>query len=244
MGLDAVEIVMEVEETFDISIEDKDAEKLRTVGDLYRYILARIELQEKVPGAAPVCLKSRVFYRFRAALLGGFGVDRRSVNPTKPIEQLVPIAGRRVAWRRLGELLGWRLPELRPPAAVESILFVLPLVTLLSALIYGALALAISLDGVIVFGLLGLLLSPLVTWVGLRLASPWAVHFPADCGSVRGVVERTLALNYGAIRHEAGGWTQPEEVWITLREIFVKVLGVRPEEVTEDADIVRDLGVD
>ena len=38
MGLDIVELVMEVEETFGIDIPDQDAERLRTVGDLYWYV--------------------------------------------------------------------------------------------------------------------------------------------------------------------------------------------------------------
>jgi len=37
-SLDAVELVMELEEEFDIDIPDKDAEKLLTIGDALRYI--------------------------------------------------------------------------------------------------------------------------------------------------------------------------------------------------------------
>ena len=46
MGLDIVELVMTVEETFGIEIPDRDAERLRTVGDLYWYVL------EHAPGAS------------------------------------------------------------------------------------------------------------------------------------------------------------------------------------------------
>jgi acyl carrier protein len=38
MGLDIVEMVMEVEETFGIEVPNHDAERLRTVGDLYWYV--------------------------------------------------------------------------------------------------------------------------------------------------------------------------------------------------------------
>jgi acyl carrier protein len=45
MGLDIVEMVMEVERTFGFEIPNSEAGKLRTVGDLHRYI------REHVPGA-------------------------------------------------------------------------------------------------------------------------------------------------------------------------------------------------
>ena len=37
-SLDAVEIIMAIEDTFDIDIPDEDAEKFQTVGDLVRYV--------------------------------------------------------------------------------------------------------------------------------------------------------------------------------------------------------------
>jgi acyl carrier protein len=37
-SLDAVEIIMAIEEQFDIEIPDDEAEKFQTVGDLVRYV--------------------------------------------------------------------------------------------------------------------------------------------------------------------------------------------------------------
>lgn len=39
-SLDAVEIVMTIEEEFEIEIADEDAEKMTTVGDIVRYLSA------------------------------------------------------------------------------------------------------------------------------------------------------------------------------------------------------------
>ena len=41
-SLDAVEIIMAIEEDFDMAIPDKDAEKFRTVRDMVEYVEARI----------------------------------------------------------------------------------------------------------------------------------------------------------------------------------------------------------
>lgn len=40
-SLDTVELVMEFEDHFDISIPDEDAEKIQTVGDAVKYVSAK-----------------------------------------------------------------------------------------------------------------------------------------------------------------------------------------------------------
>src|SRR3712207_8299710 len=44
---DTVELVMEMEEAFEITIADRDAERLQTVGDAYRYILETLEARSE-----------------------------------------------------------------------------------------------------------------------------------------------------------------------------------------------------
>ena len=41
-SLDVVEMVMAIEEEFDIEIADEDAESMRTVGDVESYVAARL----------------------------------------------------------------------------------------------------------------------------------------------------------------------------------------------------------
>jgi len=42
MGLDAVELILSIEETFEVSIPNSAAERLMTVGDLHEYIVAEL----------------------------------------------------------------------------------------------------------------------------------------------------------------------------------------------------------
>ncbi len=42
MGLDLVELIISIEETFDISIDDEEAGKVVTVNDCYRLILSNL----------------------------------------------------------------------------------------------------------------------------------------------------------------------------------------------------------
>jgi acyl carrier protein len=41
-SLDVVELVMAIEEAFDIEVPDEDAETMRTLGDVERYVSARV----------------------------------------------------------------------------------------------------------------------------------------------------------------------------------------------------------
>ena len=42
-SLDVVELVMALEEEFDIEVPDEDVESIRTIGDIVKYVGARIE---------------------------------------------------------------------------------------------------------------------------------------------------------------------------------------------------------
>jgi acyl carrier protein len=45
-SLDTVELVMELEDEFDLSIPDEEAEKIKTVGDAIKYIEANSQKKE------------------------------------------------------------------------------------------------------------------------------------------------------------------------------------------------------
>ena len=57
MGLDGVEIAMKVEEAFDIHVEDSEAEKTLTPGQLVELVMSKVG---RTTHAA--CLTQRAFY--------------------------------------------------------------------------------------------------------------------------------------------------------------------------------------
>jgi len=44
LGLDIVELVMRVEETFDINLTNEEAGQVQTVGDIYKIVLGKLNL--------------------------------------------------------------------------------------------------------------------------------------------------------------------------------------------------------
>jgi hypothetical protein len=111
MYFDIVELVMDIEERFGVTISDERAARICTVGDLYAFLLGQTR-----QGAPTPCLTSQAFYRLRRTLTGELGVDRAGVRPATRLRDLFPPESRAAAWPRLAAALGLpSLPEPDPP---------------------------------------------------------------------------------------------------------------------------------
>lgn len=233
MGLDAVELLMEVEETFGIAIPDADAEKITTVGALHRYIVAKLGLDAS-RRARSRCPSQAEFHRLRRALVEGLGVDRSLVRPDSTMEALIATGRRKAAWAHLGRALGFPLPRLVRPAGLVSGLTVGIAVAIFTIAVFES---AVRVPaGALIVSILGLpiALALLAAW----LTVPFATGIPPACATVRDAVGVSLFRDPGSVRDDIG----PDTVWTVLRTIIVDQLGVRPEDVVEDASFVGDLG--
>jgi hypothetical protein len=97
MGLDTVELVMEIEEAFDISIPDERASKMLTVGDVYEFLL------EKTADStlkSSICLTAVTFYDLRRQL-HSLGLSHSEIRPKTKLDRLIPLTGRRKYWQTL-----------------------------------------------------------------------------------------------------------------------------------------------
>jgi hypothetical protein len=115
MGLDAVELILAVEDGFQIHIEDAEAGRVVTVGDLYQLVVSKLS-----SGTSKRCLTSAVFYRTRRRIVSVLGVDRREIRPCTSLEALLPEASRRNLWFALEEAMGLRLPALEHPGSTVT----------------------------------------------------------------------------------------------------------------------------
>ena len=100
MGLDTVELVMEIEDEFGLSIPDADAEMIQTVGQMHAYVCGKLR-----PTKEPVCPSARAFYRLRRALRRAQPVPRRCVRPSSLVSRLIP-AECRHRWAGVAEEVG------------------------------------------------------------------------------------------------------------------------------------------
>ena len=105
MGLDGVEMIMELEDEFGLAIPGEAAEHMRTVGDTVDYLIAR--LREGAGTRPGGCRSARTFYALRRALTNRFGVARHAVRTTSAIGSLVPPGGRH-RWPAVAAAAGLR----------------------------------------------------------------------------------------------------------------------------------------
>jgi hypothetical protein len=106
MGLDVVELVMELEDEFGLSISDEVAEKLLvSVGTTIDLVLAELRRRD---GEAGVCATARSFYRLRRGLVRDCEVRHADVRLDVAIGELLPRRQQRRAWQRVAGSAGLR----------------------------------------------------------------------------------------------------------------------------------------
>lgn len=108
MGLEGVELAMDIEERFATSVPDSELEQILTVGDLQNFIMTRIRSQD-----SGVCPSAAMFYPIRRILVDQFGLDRTLVRPSTLLESLVGQSDRSEFWRTIESSLATQLPRLK-----------------------------------------------------------------------------------------------------------------------------------
>jgi acyl carrier protein len=233
MGLETVELVMEIEESFGIRIEDSEAERIQTVGQAYECILSKLNRRAEWLGdGVPHCASSTAFYRIRRAMMDTWATARSSIRPGTALDSLVPERDRGLAWARFDASLDLRLPALRRPDwLVESCFGFAILIAVLVALPLSLFHVAIAALSIpCAFAFLAITMQNATTRFATEL--PFA--------TVADLVEAMVPRNFEALNARR----DPEAVWFALRGIISETLDVPLEAVTKDASFVYDLGCD
>lgn len=242
MGLDTVEIVLRVEETFGVDLPDDELGSVRTVGDLHELLLRKLD-------GGYACLSSRAFYRVRKALVDVLGVKRNSVRPSSELAVILDQRSRPNVWREIEQQSGLRFPRLEHPGWFNWTAFLLCLsiyasVCAIMAPIFfhdfphpisGLTAIAFPFSVALILIPLGMVL--------LRKATPF-LGFVLPVATVGELARDVLAKNYPQLRQGDQKGENPDrnEIWLIVQDIFIDQLQVKREEVVPEANIARDLG--
>ena len=233
MGLDAVEIVMAIEEAFDIQIEDSEAEYLFTPRDVINLVALKTSGSQ-----APDCLTQRAFNRLRSGLIRHGGQMRAGIKPKAKIGELISRDNRRQVIRQILDEIG----------VVTSPRFVRP-GWLIGLIFFGSLAIGIS----IVFLFLGwdipinspIIIVPFIAvvsaWLALWLTTGMRYELDSSVATVGDLSRWIVARGSSFIAFESSQWTR-EQITARVREIVIDQLACK-DTYREDARFVQDLGL-
>jgi hypothetical protein len=235
MGLDAYELLLEVEETFGVKITDDRAVQVRTVGDLYELIL---DTSPQGNTSSNVCLSAATFRLIRRVANANLSLECPRLRPRDSVDALIPRANRRQLWRQLQKAVEAKLPRLVRPTWLTRFGM------LVSAL--SGFACAYRAMQSMAFGnslLAGLAVSAIVGSLFAVVTTPFATRPDATFTSLRGLTNSVLANNYAALSKRFGA-SNASDIWNALCVIVVNQLGVKPELVSREARFVEDLGME
>jgi acyl carrier protein len=231
VGLDTVELVLEIEDAFSIKIPDDEANAMVTVGDVFDYIVAKTS----VPTNSSVCLSAIAFYALRRAATT-LGATNR-LRPSDPILAILPDSHRPEYWAQLQDTSKLRLPPLR---RANWLVTICTLGVIACSAILGVFAYRSTdspLAGFVSVVTAGIAVGLIAGWI----TRPFAIYPANNCTTLRGLAESALGLNFKALSDRYNGASK-NDLWVALRSIIVEQLGVSPEEVMPTASFVKDLG--
>jgi acyl carrier protein len=233
MGLDSVEILMKVEDTFGIKIPDSEAEQILTVGDFYNAVWRHLSGKH-----SDKCKSQNLFYKLRKSFADTFNFSPRQLRLDTSPEEIFPKINRRHVYLSFADKTNLKLPELvltRPWATL--------LTTFGFATIIGGLATSLILINIFDISKWTLLI-PIagitLTFLFSELLNPKRTAIKEI--TIREFTQHTLALNYSTLVVNEG--TNRQEMETVINHIIADMVGLDLEEVTSEKKIADDLGID
>lgn len=238
MGMDGIELVIEVEENFGIEIKDDEAGNTQTVGQLYQLICQKCQTK-----AQNSCATRKAFYQLRKILLNLYEIDKTQIHPKTNIEEITKAVKSKYLWNSIKEMTNLRLPNLKLPRWLFYLLFLTGFLTgpLISYLIINFFSgdKGFVLDyvdyGVILVLFLWLFLAISIS----KLTAPFQTIIPNECQTVGSLCKQVVMLN--AKHFEP---LSKREIWEILVKIISEQLGIEESIIRPESNLVKDFGMD
>lgn len=233
MGLDSVEILMKVEDTFGIKIPDQEAEQILTVGDFHTAVWRHLSGKH-----SDKCKSQHLFYNLRKSFADTFNFSPQQLMLDTPPEEIFPITNRRQEYLSFANTANLKLPDLVLTKPWATLLTTFGVATIIGGLVTSLIlinlfdsskwTLLIPVAGIILTIFLSDLLNPKRTAIKEI--------------TIRDFTQQTLALNYSTLLTNEG--TNRQEMESVINHIIADMAGLDLEEVTSEKNIADDLGID
>jgi len=233
MGLDSVEILLKVEDSFGIKIPDQEAQQILTVGDFHNAVWRQLSGR-----SSDICQSQRLFYTLRRSFTEKPGYSPRQLTLETAPQAIFPARNRRQEYLTFSKTTNLKLPGLVLEKFWNRVLTAFGIVAII-----GSLAASITLINVFNYSkwvflmpVAGIVLT--ILFSGL-LASRRTV---ISASTMRDFTQQVLALNYSTLSVNEG--INRQEMQAIIDHIIADMTGICREEITPDKKIADDLGID
>jgi acyl carrier protein len=233
MGLDSVEILVNVENAFGITISNYEAEKIYTVGDIHNIVWRNIQGRQSMR-----CRSQQLFYKLRYIFINRYKIPREAIEPDASLNNIFPQKNRRLKYHRLQKELQLKLPELVLPAAwaralrVTGVLFIPATLAVTLVLIYGY----HRTRWLYLLPALGLLATVFIS----NILDAVRTEFRPE--TIKEYTKEVLSLNYGTLMQEKP--IDRKEMEVLINNVIAETMGIRLSEISPEKSLAYDLGID
>ena len=222
MGLDTVELVIVVEDEFQIVITDEEAFKCETPNLLTDLVYSKLRQSE-----SDVCPSMHGFYLVRKILMEQLSIPREQIKPETKLTELIAKKDRALLWKKLLSTLSTGETIHAPFEKPRSI----KIAILVSSLIVFTLFLSITESAI--FAILAAIFNSMI----LTTTTLWfQAEFPKNFQTVKDLIRIVGTL-------ETKVWKR-EQVFNRVKMLVIEQLGVKAEDVLPDSHFIKDLGMD
>jgi hypothetical protein len=211
---DIEDLLVKVENSFDIKFGDTELTEIMTFGQLCDLIANKIQLDN-----SDDCTSQQAFYKLRHAISSTLQIDNKTISTDFPLVNLLPRQSRRARTKKLEKHLDFKLNILRPPHWVTGILLILLLASIIGLFFNWQI------------GLLGLVFSIVGLWIANKIGNE------LDLQTVGQVAEKMMRENYLKSRRNPKTFNK-NEIEKVLTDWFSHDLRINKSKLTRDAKFV------
>lgn len=228
MGLEGVELIMDVEDTFHIKITDEEATNCISVGQLHDLVLNKVDYVNY----PETCLTQKTFYQLREFFVKELGISKRKVTVKTNMHDLIPMEDRKTIWKQLIKKTQLDLPDLVLPGAIVLLYFILCLI-FTSFTYYKTWHNTFWVFCVLVGWIL------FFSTIIRRLSNPVATAFPYNCKTIGDLTRTAVGMNFYKLSKSIG----KNEIWDIVTTLVSDQLGVEKSELKPETEFVKDLNI-
>lgn len=223
MGLDTVELVMDIEEFFGIELTDDKLENINTVDD-FTQLVSRIYLDKYQPTEKS---SRQAFNLLKKTLAHELGLSEEDLKPQTQTKDVFPIKSLKYYWKKIAKETNLKLPKMEPSPSYKKKVKNLTLIFwILTILVFVTLYFIADLSPIFWSTLLFsfVLLFCLVLFAQINNTAK--TQIPSFCSTLEQLSVSIVCLNPGRF-----GNPDKTEIFEILRNLISNQSGIEPENI-------------